>query len=596
MVPKLTSGALNRILNGEDVANAIIQILGCKKIQGSGNDRFRLLISDGVHSYAFAMLGTQLNHLVANKELEKFTVVRVDKCVCNQVQQDKKVIILLSLTVLTPGSEVGDKLGNPTILGPNATSASAVTASEASNAAKTSIINGPSKPPAQTNLQMNGSSQQPVHPISSLTPYQNKWTIKARVTSKTPIRTWNNSRGEGKLFSVNLLDETGEIRATGFNDAVDKFYDLLEPNKVFYISRATLKTANTKFNSVKNDYEMSFNNDTCIQPCEEASSTIPMLQFDFVPIAQIEQVDKDTNIDVIGVCKSASDVLTFTARTTNKELVKRDIRLVDRSNKEVSLTLWGTDAEKFDGSMNPVVAVKGARVSDYNGRSLSVTMSSVLQINPDIKEAHMLKGWYDREGCNLELESISGKSGAVSGSMGGQWKTFAQATSENLGMGDKADYYVSKATVVMLRKENCMYMSCPSEDCKKKVIDMNNGIYRCEKCSREYNEFKWRLLLSISVADFTENQWVTCFQEAAECILGITAEELGSLKESNEERYNDVLTDANFKSYIFKLRTKMETFNEESRLKTAVVSASPVDPVSYTKKIMADIKQMEQEL
>ncbi|KFM74172.1 Replication protein A DNA-binding subunit, partial [Stegodyphus mimosarum] len=593
MVPKLTSGAINRILNGEDVANAIIQILGCKKIQGSGNDRFRLLISDGVHSYAFAMLGTQLNHLVANKELEKFTVVRVDKCVCNQVQQDKKVIILLSVTVLTPGSEVGDKLGNPAILGPNATSASAVAASEASNAAKASISNGPGRPPAQANLQMNGSSQ-PVHPISSLTPYQNKWTIKARVTSKTPIRTWNNSRGEGKLFSVNLLDETGEIRATGFNDAVDKFYDLLEPNKVFYISRATLKTANTKFNSVKNDYEMSFNNDTCIQPCEEASSTIPMLQFDFVPIAQIEQVDKDSNIDVIGVCKSASDVLTFTARTTNKELIKRDIRLVDRSNKEVSLTLWGTDAEKFDGSMNPIITVKGARVSDYNGRSLSVTMSSVLQINPDIKEAHMLKGWYDREGCNLELESISSKSSAVSGNMGGQWKTFAQAASENLGMGDKADYYVSKATVVMLRKENCMYMSCPSEDCKKKVIDMNNGIYRCEKCSREYNEFKWRLLLSISVADFTENQWVTCFQEAAECILSITAEELGSLKESDEERYNEVLTDANFKSYIFKLRTKMETFNEESRLKTAVVTASPVDPISYTKKIMADIKQMEQ--
>jgi hypothetical protein len=34
-------------------------------------------------------------------------------------------------------------------------------------------------------------------------------------------------------ISVNLLDESGEIRATGFNDAVDKYYEMLELNKVW---------------------------------------------------------------------------------------------------------------------------------------------------------------------------------------------------------------------------------------------------------------------------------------------------------------------------------------------------------------------------
>ncbi|GBM05835.1 Replication protein A DNA-binding subunit [Araneus ventricosus] len=113
MFPQLTTGAINRILNGEDVANAVIQILGCRKIPGAGNDRYRLLISDGVTDCPFAMLGTLLNHMVANKELEKFTIVRVDKCVCNQVQVDRKVIILLNLTVLFPGTEVNEKFGRP---------------------------------------------------------------------------------------------------------------------------------------------------------------------------------------------------------------------------------------------------------------------------------------------------------------------------------------------------------------------------------------------------------------------------------------------------------------------------------------------------
>ena len=49
-----------------------------------------------------------------------------------------------------------------------------------------------------------------------------------RVTSKGNMRTWSNSKGEGKLFSLDLLDESGEIRATAFNAEADKFYDMVE--------------------------------------------------------------------------------------------------------------------------------------------------------------------------------------------------------------------------------------------------------------------------------------------------------------------------------------------------------------------------------
>jgi len=55
-----------------------------------------------------------------------------------------------------------------------------------------------------------------------------RWVIKARVTSKTPVRTWSNARGEGKLFSMDLIDESGEIRATAFKEQCDKFFDMIE--------------------------------------------------------------------------------------------------------------------------------------------------------------------------------------------------------------------------------------------------------------------------------------------------------------------------------------------------------------------------------
>ena len=35
-----------------------------------------------------------------------------------------------------------------------------------------------------------------------------RWTIRARVTSKSSIRTWSNSKGEGRVFNVDLVDES----------------------------------------------------------------------------------------------------------------------------------------------------------------------------------------------------------------------------------------------------------------------------------------------------------------------------------------------------------------------------------------------------
>lgn len=54
--------------------------------------------------------------------------------------------------------------------------------------------------------------------------------IKARVTNKSQIRKWSNSRGEGQLFSMDLVDESGEIRCAAFRDLVDKFYEMIEVN------------------------------------------------------------------------------------------------------------------------------------------------------------------------------------------------------------------------------------------------------------------------------------------------------------------------------------------------------------------------------
>ena len=50
-------------------------------------------------------------------------------------------------------------------------------------------------------------------PVAALNPYQNSWTVRARVMEKGD-KHFTNAKGEGKLFNVTVADATGEIRVT----------------------------------------------------------------------------------------------------------------------------------------------------------------------------------------------------------------------------------------------------------------------------------------------------------------------------------------------------------------------------------------------
>nr|XP_003469585.2 replication protein A 70 kDa DNA-binding subunit [Cavia porcellus] len=612
MAGQLSEGAIAAIMQqGDTSIKPILQVISIRPITtGNNPPRYRLLMSDGINTLSSFMLATQMNSLVEQEQLAANCICQIDRFIVNTLKDGRRVVILMELKVLKSADMVGVKIGNPlpynegqgqpqavpspvTASSPltgrpqqqNGSSGVGSSVPKAYGASKTF-----GKPGGSGLLHPSGGTQSKVVPIVSLTPYQSKWTIRARVTNKSQIRTWSNSRGEGKLFSLELVDESGEIRAAAFNEQVDKFFPLIEVNKVYYFSKGSLKIANKQFSAVKNDYEMTFNSETSVVPCED-DHHLPTVQFDFTGIDDLENKSKDSLVDIIGICKSYEDATKITVKSNNREVAKRNIYLMDTSGKVVTATLWGEDADKFDGSRQPVIAIKGARVSDFGGRSLSVLSSSTIIMNPDIPEAYKLRGWFDTEGQTLDGVSISDLKGGALGTSNTNWKTLYEVKSENLGQGDKADYFSSVATVVYLRKENCMYQACPTQECNKKVIDQQNGLYRCEKCDREFPNFKYRMILSANIADFQENQWVTCFQESAEAILGQNTAYLGELKDKNEQAFEEVFQNANFRSFTFKIRVKLETYNDESRVKATVMDVKPVDYRDYGRRLIMNIRR-----
>lgn len=49
------------------------------------------------------------------------------------------------------------------------------------------------------------------------------------------------------MFSADLVDDSGEIKCTFFNETVDQYEHVFEIGKVFIISRAGIKPGNPKF-------------------------------------------------------------------------------------------------------------------------------------------------------------------------------------------------------------------------------------------------------------------------------------------------------------------------------------------------------------
>lgn len=64
-------------------------------------------------------------------------------------------------------------------------------------------------------------------------------------------------------------------------------YHFSQVNKIYYVSKCQLKSANKQFSTIDNDYELSLGLDSCIDPCED-SLNIPLIEPKFVEINNIQ--------------------------------------------------------------------------------------------------------------------------------------------------------------------------------------------------------------------------------------------------------------------------------------------------------------------
>jgi replication factor A1 len=519
------------------------------------------------------------NYLITDGTLKKGSVCRLTQYQANFVK-DKHILIIVALDVLAEYGEP-DKLGQPVAIESAKPEAQQDVKPQPGNIAGNGFYGN--KPQGQQQQQQQQSlSARPkgtlthgghanITPIEAVSPYTHKWTIKARCTHKGDVKTWHNKNGEGKLFSANFLDDSGEIRATGFNDSVDQWYEFLQEGNVYYISSpCKVQLAKKQFSTVNNDYELTFERDTVVEKAEDHEG-VPQVRYNFTNIEALQNIEKDSTIDCIGVLSDVGEVSEIVSKNTNKPYSKRELTLVDDSGYNVRLTVWGKTAESFDARSESVVAFKGVKVSDFGGRSLSLLASGSMNVDPDIEEAYKLKGWYDGAGRTENFASHANSMATAGATSGGKndFRTISAVYDEKIGQTETTDWFSIKATIVYVKQDSFAYPACRTTDpqpCNKKVLEADEGNWRCEKCDKTWDAPNYRYIMSVNVSDHTGQIWLSCFDEVGVAIMGMPANELMAMKEEGDDkRVGEVFSDANCKTFNFKCRAKMDNFQDQQR-------------------------------
>ncbi|CAI6374708.1 unnamed protein product [Macrosiphum euphorbiae] len=110
------------------------------------------------------------------------------------------------------------------------------------------------------------------------------------------------------------------------------------------------------------------------------------MEFEFIKLKNLADVNKDQTIDIIGIIKHIGKVQTST--TAKGAILKiKEIVIIDDTKSKISLILWDTpQIDNFEGTVNDSIILKNVQVFDYYGVK-NLSHPSITLINSNIEEA-----------------------------------------------------------------------------------------------------------------------------------------------------------------------------------------------------------------
>ena len=331
-------GIVNEIVTSDGGDRPVLQVAKFQPVGGANATRHKLWLTDGSR-WVYAMAATQVHALLQEGgDFAPGCLVRLLKYSVNDMA-GRKIVIVIDLEVAAgPQKLIGAPTGYPNgeALPSDAQPAGGGGAPVPQAAKK------PTPAPARAAPRRPSAGGRAAMPIAELNPYQQRFCLRARVTSKSQMRYWDKPTSKGNLFSVDLLDASGEIRGTFFKETADKVFPILEEGKVYTFQETSgrLKPANKQYTSLSHEFELTFGNVT-VEPCDDDAG-ISQIKGDWQPLSIFGDGGgpRDGNIDVVAIVRKAEPVGTIISSKSGKELTKREVVLCDDSGFDIRCTFW----------------------------------------------------------------------------------------------------------------------------------------------------------------------------------------------------------------------------------------------------------------
>lgn len=245
---------------------------------------------------------------------------------------------------------------------------------------------------------------------------------------------------------------------------------------------------------------------------------------------------------------------------------RRQVTLCDDNGISLMATLWGSLAHARQVIEGTVMAIKGAKVSDYGGKSLNISeQACVIQFDPvDQPRSAELATWYAQNGkdsSQLKPLTVLNSVGPIEPAFNisvenlpyssiSQVKAILLNDSDFMA-GQSRDLHHFKVSADLLQVQSQRVMWYPAcIDCRKKINpgsaihggfgDDNGGeqnpaaLWHCDRCSKHYDRCHWTWNFSMKLGDQSDMVYAQCLGDYPGTeILGMSAGELRSLAEAD---------------------------------------------------------------
>ena len=421
-------------------------------------------------------------------------------------------------------------------------------------------------------------------PLKQLTTFSRDFVILVRILKKSEIKFFetrnnnnSNNGSQGKLFYFMVLDkEDNEMQCTCFNKAADKFFNLIQEDKLYEIRGGYVKINDRKFSRNKSDYKIVLEENSIIKRKSD-NGLIKKRLINIVYIKDIQSMKLYSIIDLCVIVLDVGETVIKNTRNGNQNLKK--ILVGDISKYKIELSLWRIHSQ-IDVKIGDYLILHNVKVGEFKGRNISTyDDTSISKIDPIISENSYIKELYDlitnkkyKLTDFLELENLNELRAQ-------KIRELEESTFSTVHIRDVLEYLddidevsnISKicATVTqIMHNEKNFYAGCQDKNCKRKLNIDNNGGFICPNCGRKTNIPTYYYTLSLRVKDASCEQWIDIFGKPAEGIMEYSAEEyMNILKNKESIKLKEISDRIEFKSFNFWVKPKLQMYNTVSKKK-----------------------------